>query len=94
MESRKLNEIKVKKKAQMPNMEELISRISRKIADGPTDEIWISKFDLDYHLFNGLLHFGCKRGKFYLLLPLSEVILHANRHTSSVFGKNRPNIGK
>ena len=32
----------------MPNMEESISRISRKIADGPADEIWISKFDLDY----------------------------------------------
>ena len=32
----------------MANMEELISRISRKIADGPADEIWISKLDLDY----------------------------------------------
>ena len=32
----------------MPNMEELISRISRKIADGASDQIWISKFDLDY----------------------------------------------
>ena len=32
----------------MPNMEELISRISRKIADRPADEIWISKFDLVY----------------------------------------------
>ena len=32
----------------MPNMEELISRISRKFADGPADEIWTSKFDLDY----------------------------------------------
>ena len=32
----------------MPNMEELISRISRKIAVGEADEIWISKFDLDY----------------------------------------------
>ena len=32
----------------MPNMEEFISRISRKIADGPADEIWISKFDLNY----------------------------------------------
>ena len=32
----------------MPNMEELISRISRKIADGPADEIWASKLDLDY----------------------------------------------
>ena len=38
----------MKRKAQMPNMEELISRISRKIADGPADEIWISKFDLEY----------------------------------------------
>ena len=32
----------------MNNMEELPSRISKKIADGPPDEIWISKFDLDY----------------------------------------------
>ena len=44
LDSRKLNEITVKKKTQVPNMEELISRISRKMAD----EIWISKFDLDY----------------------------------------------
>ena len=48
LDSRKLNEITVKPKPQMPNMEELFSRISRKIADGPADEIWISKFDLDY----------------------------------------------
>ena len=31
----------------MSNMEELISRISRKIADAPADEIWTSKLDLD-----------------------------------------------
>ena len=48
LDSRKLNEITVKRKAQMPNVEELITQISRKIADGPADEIWISKFDLDY----------------------------------------------
>ena len=48
LDSRKLNEITIKRKAQVPNMEELISRTSRKIADGPADEIWISKFDLDY----------------------------------------------
>ena len=29
-------------------MKDLISRISRKIADGLADEIWITKFDLDY----------------------------------------------
>ena len=48
MDSRKMNEITNKRKAQMPNMEELISQISRTIAHGPADEIWISKFDLDY----------------------------------------------
>ena len=29
-------------------MEEVISRTLKKIADGPSDEIGISKFDLDY----------------------------------------------
>ena len=48
LDSRKLNEITIKRKSQMPNMEELISRISRKIADGPADEIWASKLNLDY----------------------------------------------
>ena len=48
LDSRKLNDITIKRKAQLPNMEELFSRIPRKIADGPADEIWISKFDLDY----------------------------------------------
>ena len=32
----------------MLNMEELISTTHRKIADGPADEIWISKFDVEY----------------------------------------------
>ena len=32
----------------MPNLKNLISRISWKIADGPAHEILISKFDLDY----------------------------------------------
>ena len=48
LDSRKLNELTVKRKAQMPNKEELISRKLRKIADCPADELWISKFDLDY----------------------------------------------
>ena len=48
IDSRKLNEITIKRKAKMPNMEKLISRISRQIADGPADEIWASKLDLDY----------------------------------------------
>ena len=32
----------------MTDMEELISRVARKVADGPAVQIWISKFDLDY----------------------------------------------
>ena len=48
LDSRKLNKMTIKRKTQMPNMEELISRISRKIAAEPEDKIWISKFDLDY----------------------------------------------
>ena len=36
----------MKSKAQMPCMEEVISRITTKIADMATDQIWISKFDL------------------------------------------------
>ena len=48
LHSQKLNEITVKRKTQMPNMGKLISRITRKIADGTANEIWISQFDLDY----------------------------------------------
>ena len=50
LDSRKLNEITIKGKAKMSNMEELNSRnlFPRKIAVGPGDEIWTSKLDLDY----------------------------------------------
>ena len=40
LDSRKLNELTIKRKAQMPKVEELISRISNEIAEG-------SKLDLD-----------------------------------------------
>ena len=45
--SRKLNEACLKRKAAMPNMEELISKISAKITKGE-GKIWMSKIDLDY----------------------------------------------
>ena len=48
LDSRKLNEATIRKKAQMPNMEELISRISRKISEEQEGEIWIPKLDFDY----------------------------------------------
>ena len=49
LDSRKLNEITVKRKARMPNMEELISRISRKISEGEDGEVLATKLDFDYH---------------------------------------------
>ena len=48
LDSRKLNEATIKRKTQMPNMEELISRISRKISAEEEGEIWLTKLDFDY----------------------------------------------
>ena len=45
---RKLNEATIKRKAQMLNMEELISRISRKTSEEKEGEILIMKLDFDY----------------------------------------------
>ena len=47
LDSRKLNKITVKRKAQMPNMEELISRISKKISEGEDGEVLATKLDFD-----------------------------------------------
>ena len=46
--SRKLNETTIKRKTQMPNMEEVISRTSRKISEGKEGEIWITELYFDY----------------------------------------------
>ena len=43
LDSRKLNEATVKRKDHMPNMEELISKISRKISKEQTGILWITK---------------------------------------------------
>ena len=47
LDSRKSNEACIKRKAAMPNMEELIRKLSAKITNGE-GEIWMSKIDLDY----------------------------------------------
>ena len=47
LDSRKLNEACVERKAAMPNMEERISKISTEITESD-DEIRVSKIDLDY----------------------------------------------
>ena len=56
----------------MPQLEELISRISRELADGPVDEIWKSKFDLDYAY--GQLQLS-KRAMDQCILQLPEKVL-------------------
>ena len=47
LDSRQLNEACVKRKAAMPNMEELISKILAEFTRS-SGEIWMSKIDLDY----------------------------------------------
>ena len=47
LDSRKLNESCVKRKATIPNMEELISEIFAEITKSE-GEIWMSKIGLDY----------------------------------------------
>ena len=47
-DSRNLNEVTIKRKAQTPNMEELISRISREISEGEDGEILATKLEVDY----------------------------------------------
>ena len=47
LDSRKLNEVTINRKTQMPNMEELISRMSRKISE-EEGEILATKLDFDY----------------------------------------------
>ena len=53
----------------MPNIEELMSRILRKIADGQADDILISKFDFDYAYAQ--LQFS-KRAKDLCILAVTE----------------------
>ena len=48
LDSKKLNEATTKTKSQMPNMEELISKISRKISERKEGEIWLTKLDFNY----------------------------------------------
>ena len=48
LDSRKLNEVTIKRKEQMPNMEELYSRISSKISNKEEGGTLATKLDFDY----------------------------------------------
>ena len=58
--SRKLNESCIKRKAAMPNMEELISKISAEITKS-NGELWMSKIDLDYAYGQAKLSKGSRK---------------------------------
>ena len=86
LDSRKLNGATIKRKAQMPNMEELISRISRKKSEEKEGEIHITKLDFDFAY--GQLRLN---RKMHRILPFSERILWTGRHTDYLSGTDRQN---
>ena len=88
-DSRKINEATIKKKAQMPNMEELIFRISRKISEEQEGEICITKLDFDYAYGEIKLnentknlcqtvYFYSHRRRIYGILPFLERLLRTD----------------
>ena len=48
LDARKLNDSCVRKRPNMPNMEELLNQISAELSKNDYDPIWISVIDLDY----------------------------------------------
>ena len=86
----------MKRKALMPNMDELISRISRTIANGATDQIWISKFDLDADVCpttviearNGPMHICNNRRQLHRLLQIPKGVLWLGGHPDHISRKN------
>ena len=95
VDSRKLKEINVKREAKMPNMEKLIIWISRKIAHGATDQIWVSKYYLDYaygqlviKTRNGPLHICNNRRQFHRILKIREGVLWFGGHSDHISRKD------
>ena len=101
LDSRKLNEATIEKKAQMPNMEELISRISRKISEEQEGEKWITKLDFDYAYGQIKLNENTKksmyfhryRRRIYGKLPFLERLLRTGGHPNNFPGTDRQNTG-
>ena len=77
----------------MPNMEELISRISRKISEQKEGEIWQTKLDFDYAYGQIKLddetqpmhthHYG---RRIHGILPFFKGILRTGRYTDHIPG--------
>ena len=91
LESRKLHEITVMRKAQMPNMEELISRISRKISEGSDNEILATKLDFDYAYGQYKLDENTKN--LCRILPFSESFLRTGCYSNYIPRTDGQNTG-
>ena len=90
LDSRKLNEVTIKRKTQMPNMEELISGKSRKISEGKEGEILATKLDFDYAYGQIKLDENTKTSVFhrnrrglYWILSFLEKILRTGQYTNN-----------
>ena len=99
-DSRKLNEATIKRKAQMPNMEELISRISRKISEEKRRQIHThNKTGLRLCIRSTqtrrtnkeFVHIHGHRWRIHRILPFSERIQWTGRHTDYLLGTDRQN---
>ena len=99
LDSRKLNEVTIKRKAQMPNMEELISLISRMISEGKEGEILATKLDFDYAYGQIKLDENTKKPLYiyrnrrglYWILSFLESILRTGRYTNHFSRTDRHN---
>ena len=82
----------------MPNMEDLINRISTEISKNDEDELWITKVDLDYAYGQMELDeetkkhcvFAFNRWKSNGILPFLKRFLRLIRSTDNIPRKNGP----
>ena len=96
LDSRKPNEVTIKRKAQMPNMEELISRISRKIYEGKEGEILAPKrlplrvwADQTGRIYKKSLYTYRNMRRLHWLLLSPERILWTGIYTNNFPGTDR-----
>ena len=82
--SRKKNKETFKRKAQKSNMEELISKISRKTSEGEHGDILGTKLDFDYAY--GQIKLDEKTKKFYMLTISGGEFTGYYRFSKGVYG--------
>ena len=93
LDSRKRNEITVKRKAQMPNMEELM-RPSRRNLDLQIQFRLRLRSAHTLKISQKLVHNRRNRRKLHQLLPFPERVLRVSGYTDDLSRKDRPDTGK